>query len=318
MTKCLIWGTPARAEPRLGDYWHIDSRRAGGEYKVPGSYLHAVQSLSEREKKRLTSWIVAQHRAGIAVPLVNESVLDDMKRGRDMPFRERVDRALLFLSARTKVGGTIAIDQARSENLEVLEDFLAFTESADAGEAQSLLKLMGGEMGLVERPQPNQDTTFYILPKGWLRVDELQKSEVQSSQAFVAMWFTPVTDEPYENGIYKSIYDSGYEPRRVDQKHHHLNKVDDEIIAEIRRSRFLVADFTCEPEKVRGGVYFETGFAMGLNIPIIWTCKDTSMKDLHFDTRQFPHIVWINSQDLYKQLKARIGALIGQGPKKRG
>jgi hypothetical protein len=39
--------------------------------------------------------------------------------------------------------------------------------------------------------------------------------------------------------------------------------------------------------------------AMGLNIPIIWTCKDTSMKDLHFDTRQFPHIVWTNSEDLY-------------------
>jgi hypothetical protein len=53
---------------------------------------------------------------------------------------------------------------------------------------------------------------------------------------------------------------------RVDQKHHHLNKVDDEIIAEIRRSRFLVADFTCEPGKVRGGVYFEAGFAMGLNM----------------------------------------------------
>jgi hypothetical protein len=115
--------------------------------------------LSEREKKRLTSWIVAQHRAGIAVPLINQSVLDDIKRGRDMHFSERVDRALLFLSARTKVGGTIAIDQASSQNHEVLEDFLAFTESADAGEAQSLLKMMGGEMGLIGRPQPNQDTT---------------------------------------------------------------------------------------------------------------------------------------------------------------
>jgi hypothetical protein len=59
-------------------------------------------------------------------------------------------------------------------------------------------------------------------------------------------------------------------------KHHHLNKVDDVIVAEIRRSRFLVADFTCEPGKVRGGVYFEAGFARGLNIPIIWTCRDTS------------------------------------------
>jgi hypothetical protein len=139
----------------------------------------------------------------------------------------------------------------------------------------------------------------------------------QSSQAFVAMWFNPATDEPYENGLYKAIYDSGYDPRRVDQKHHHLNKVDDEIIAEIRRSRFLVADFTCEPGSVRGGVYFETGFAMGINIPIIWTCKEASMPDLHFDTRQYPHIAWKNSADLYTKLKARIGALIGDGPKPR-
>jgi hypothetical protein len=36
VTKCLIWGTSARAEPRLGDYEHINSRRAGGEYKMPG------------------------------------------------------------------------------------------------------------------------------------------------------------------------------------------------------------------------------------------------------------------------------------------
>jgi hypothetical protein len=138
--------------------------------------------------------------------VINKSVLDDIKRGRDMPFSERVDQALQFLSARTKVGSTIAIDQTSSQSREVLEDFLAFTESADAREAQSLLRMMGGEMGLVGGPQPNQDTTFY-LPKGWLRLDELQKREVRSSQAFVAMWFNPVTDEPYENGIYKAIYE---------------------------------------------------------------------------------------------------------------
>jgi hypothetical protein len=104
---------------------------------------------------------------------------------------------------------------------------------------------------------------------------------------------------------------------RIDQQHHHLSKVDDEIIAAIRKSSFLVADFTCEPQKVRGGVYFEAGFAMGLNIPIIWTCKETSMSDLHFDTRQYPHIVWKDSADLYRRLKARIGAVIGEGPKRR-
>ena len=69
-------------------------------------------------------------------------------------------------------------------------------------------------MGLVGH---SQETLFYIRPKGWLRIDELQRKEVQSSQAFVAMWFNPATDEPYENGLFKAIYDSGYDPRRVDQ-----------------------------------------------------------------------------------------------------
>jgi hypothetical protein len=128
------------------------------------------------------------------------------------------------------------------------------------------------------------------------------------------MWFDESTEEPYRNGLFKAIADSGYDPVRVDASPHHLNRVDDEIIAEIRRSRFLVADFTCAPKQVRGGVYFEAGFALGLNIPVIWTCKESSFSDLHFDTRQYPHIGWKDSADLYQRLRARIGALIGDGP----
>jgi len=100
---------------------------------------------------------------------------------------------------------------------------------------------------------------------------------------------------------------------RIDKKEHN-NKIDDEIIAEIRRSRFLIADFTCERKNVRGGVYYEAGFAQGLGIPVIWTCKDTSLTDLHFDTRQYSHIIWKNPADLLIQLKNRIGATIGDGP----
>jgi len=275
-----------------------------------------MENLTEHEKKRLTTWIISQHRAGVAVPEITGDVLHAVARGRDMAFTERVDEAVLFFGTRTKIGGVMAIDSKDSISRGVLDDFLALTESADAGEAQSLLKMMLG-MRLMQLPQPNQDTLFCMQPDGWLRFEELQKGQVQSSQAFVAMWFNSATEEPYENGIQRAIYDSGYDPRRVDQQHHHLNKVDDEIIAEIRRSRFLVADFTCESGKVRGGVYFEAGFAMGLNLPIIWTCKDISIKDLHFDTRQYPHILWKDSSDLYTQLKARIGALIGEGPKAR-
>jgi hypothetical protein len=232
-----------------------------------------------------------------------------------MPFSERVNEAVSFFGTRSKVGRVLPIENISSTSRELLYEFLAVTESVD-DDTQTLLRMMK-EMGLIAPENVAANALYRMSPGGWLRFEELQKKLVQSSQAFVAMWFDQTMDEPYENGLQRAIYDSGYDPRRVDQQHHHLNKVDDEIIAEIRRSRFLVADFTCNPGQVRGGVYFEAGFAMGLNVPIIWTCRDTSKKDLHFDTRQYPHIVWKDSTDLYTQLTARIGALLGDGPKHR-
>jgi hypothetical protein len=50
----LIWGTPAQEIPRLGDYEHLNSRRAGGEYKVTGSDVEAVRSLTELFRGRLS------------------------------------------------------------------------------------------------------------------------------------------------------------------------------------------------------------------------------------------------------------------------
>jgi hypothetical protein len=64
MANCLIWGTPAQEMPRLGFYRHFNSPRTDGEYKVTGSIESKVQELSPKDKKRLTSWIVSQHRAG--------------------------------------------------------------------------------------------------------------------------------------------------------------------------------------------------------------------------------------------------------------
>ena len=80
-------------------------------------------------------------------------------------------------------------------------------------------------------------------------------------QALRRRWFNDATQAAYADGIEPPIRDSGYRAVRIEKKEHN-NKIDDEIIAAIWRSKCLVADFTCE-EKVRGGVYFEAGFAMG-------------------------------------------------------
>ena len=153
-----------------------------------------------------------------------------------------------------------------------------------------------------------------VTVDGYRRIAEV-KTNLDSAQAFVAMWFDDEMNDVYRNGIEPAIRDAGYEPLRIDQKPD-VTKIDDAIIAGIRRSRFLVADFTHGKDGARGGVYFEAGFAFGLNIPVIYTCHEDAMDKIHFDTRQYYHIKWNRNKmkKLSEDLKNRILALIGEGP----
>src|SRR5207253_2064966 len=96
---------------------------------------------------------------------------------------------------------------------------------------------------------------------------------------FVAMWFDNSMEAAYSEGIAPAISTAGYQPYRMKDVEHN-NKICDEILAEIRKSRFVVAEFTGN----RGGVYFEAGFAMGLDRPVIWVVNESDLGDVHFDT----------------------------------
>jgi nucleoside 2-deoxyribosyltransferase len=147
---------------------------------------------------------------------------------------------------------------------------------------------------------------------GWQRVDELRRTRVISDQAFVAMWFDPQMRDAWTDGIKPALSATGYTPIRLDFVEHN-ERIDDRIIAEIRRSGLVVADFTGD----RGGVYFEAGFAMGLGIPVIWTCHKDDVEKLHFDTRQYNHIEWLEPGDLREKLELRIRATIPNHPNVR-
>lgn len=125
-------------------------------------------------------------------------------------------------------------------------------------------------------------------------------------QAFVAMWFDPSRKIYFDEGFRPAIEDDKKTKAfRIDNKEHN-RKVDDEIVAEIRRSRYLVADFT----ENRGGVYFEAGFAVGLGLPVIWCVQQGHESALHFDTRQYNHILYSDPADLREKLLNRIRATI--------
>lgn len=105
--------------------------------------------------------------------------------------------------------------------------------------------------------------------------------------------------------IKEAVEHCGFEAYRVKDVQHN-DDVTDLIIAGIKKSRFLIADFTDQ----RAGVYFEAGYARGLGRTVIWTCKDSDKDNIHFDTDHFAHIFWNDEEDLKKQLIDRIEATV--------
>lgn len=146
---------------------------------------------------------------------------------------------------------------------------------------------------------------FRLSYEGWSKIYDIERKSNDSKQVFVAMWFDESMNEVWEKGFKSAIEEAGYNPIRIDKKEHN-EKICDAIIAEIRKSKFLIADFTGN----RGGVYFEAGFAKGLNKEVIFTVNEKEKNNLHFDTRQYNHIIWKSYEDLKKNLNDRIIATI--------
>jgi hypothetical protein len=312
---CPIWNTPAD-NPVISDpdYVYYDSPRAGGRYRIGLRTLALLQQKSSSERARLTTWLCKQRSAGVEWPTVTFELVESLSSLPYLTTTERMERALLYFNRKIRVGEAISIPPSDSSVGANTFMLMALTESLTDEEVIAFLEMLEAMGWLVHLHRLSiENPRFSLTSQGWLKVEELTIRLPDSSQAFVAMWFNDETTAAYINGIAPAITASGYRPVRIDKKEH-INKVDDEIIAEIRRSKFLVADFTCEKNKVRGGVYFEAGFAMALPIPVIWTCSKDSISDLHFDTRQYNHIVWETPEELCGLLKARIGAVIGDGP----
>lgn len=308
-SRCAIWHTVATDEFETArDGMSLNSPRAGGRYFISGSAAEMVAGCDERLKARLTSWLVDQRRWGIRCPEVMASSIDDAARYRDLTVRQRVDRLLGFIARRSRRIGAIF----SFANQETTCAAMAWSQSTNMEEVRFLLGYIE-KSGWIEVLNAARDEHVLTI-EGHARIAELESTDTESSRAFVAMWFDPSMDDAWENGIKPGIEDSGYMPVRIDKSDFN-DRIDDEIIAEIRRSRFLVADFTQDGDHARGGVYYEAGFAHGLGLPVIFTCRKDVIDGglIHFDTRQYNHIVWETTDDLRKRLAERIGATIGDG-----
>ena len=281
-----------------------------------------LERLGNRLKARLTTWLVQQRRLGNDCPEITTATITEAEARRDLRVAERADRVLMCFETKVPhVGAGVAYrvfhDIHQDVNLEPADEFylelLACSECVLPDELSFLIEYLGQRAYVRPPADLRRGGSCVLTVAGYERLAALAASHTPSNQGFVAMWFHRDTQDAWEDGIRPGIAAAGYTPLRIDQKEH-ANKIDDEIIAEIRKSRFVVADFTHGETGARGGVYYEAGFAHGLDIPVIFTCHSDVLDELHFDTRQYNHIGWETPQELCERLTKRIGAVVGEGP----
>ncbi len=163
----------------------------------------------------------------------------------------------------------------------------------------------GKELGYLEGAGYLEAYQSALTIRGWERYEALRTQGKDSHQAFVAMSFDPELRPIWTDGIRPALEKTGWKPMRIDEAEHN-EKIDDQIIAEIRRSGLLIADLTLH----RQNVYYEAGFAEGLDIPVIFTGREADMGEdrMHFDIRQYKFIPWTGPAQLEKALINRIAA----------
>ena len=289
-----------------------DCPRAGGGYVITvqaAGLLNSGLVICAKEKDklraRLTTILIDQRMLGVPYPLVTPKLIDKAISKRPLRVHERADRLLRFIADQSgTVGDSVSISNSTHAAY-------AWSESIDWLEIEYFLNYLV-KTGALEGTMFAGAFQGNVTIDGYSRIAD-RLTNVDSSQAFVAMWFDESMDEAARNGIELGIEDAGYRPYRIDREDY-IDKIEDEVIAQIRRSRFLVADFTHGADGARGSVYYEAGFAQGLGLPVIFTCRKDALKTLHFDTAHFNHIDWGDPAELRERLKTRILRVIGEGP----
>jgi len=316
--NCFICGTTAQIE-RLEkkDAYYVKCGKSGNFY-ITGTLARIVKNKSKEERFKVSTYIKECDIRSMAKPYISSGDKEEqfvLEKGtfeigwdriisEKFPhsISERLDRTLInFSKLEPKIGKWWVY----------VDDFDYVVAYAEDGESWEYILKQLQKDDLIEikvaKPGEMLGDAIRLTPKGWNRIAELERGggHLQNKQAFVAMWFDKSMDEVWERGFKPAIEeDSDIKALRVDLKEHN-EKICDVIIAEIRRSKFIVADFTGN----RSGVYFEAGFAKGLGIPVIFCCqKGKWIDELHFDTRQYNHIIWENPGDLKEKLKNRIRA----------
>ena len=132
-----------------------------------------------------------------------------------------------------------------SKVIVLLSDDYPYYHCSNAQELKTIFDLLESEKLIL-----SDRNACSITIKGYKRLKELDAPQMHTNQCFVAMWFTKDMDIVFDQAIKKAI--EYVEPGETTPRFkaikinnvEHINDINDELIAQIRRSKFMVCDLT--------------------------------------------------------------------------
>jgi hypothetical protein len=130
-------------------------------------------------------------------------------------------------------------------------------------------------------------------------VVSLAEKAALSRDVFLIMSFEETDDmEDYRAAVVEVCKNAGFQAVRTDSRPAaNTHQIVDAIHAHIQSCGFVIADLTNE----RPNVYYEIGYAKGLDKKLILTSKKST--SVHFDLHGYNRIEWTGSENLKKQLR---------------
>lgn len=284
-----------------GDTCHINCARCG-RYAISRTMFSVATNRPANFK--LSAWI--RSREDLAdPPLITTNSFEGS--GVALPNYRLAEKQLLFLRSLERKS------PFAGKRVEIIKEFdfpLAWCTSSEEFDylIRSLVDRKLVSVNMHVEPESTIALELIVTPEGWDFLDAHAKPSQLSNQAFIAMAFADEMLPAWTDGIDPALRSVGYQPYRTDAAPH-IDRIDVKIMAEIRNSRLVVADVTLQ----RPGVYFEAGFAIGLGLPVFWSVREDDVDRVHFDTRQYNHIVWKNVEHLKEQLATFVYAVVGKG-----
>lgn len=264
---------------------------------------------------KVSSWIIEQNDEWNNIPEIDKIKFDEILNMKDKKIKEKFDLFMFFLQNSPSniefskdyeiVMGHLGMDVDKNIS-KLCQDILVKCWCKDYKELEQIFR-KALDLNYIIGDIIHETSFKYIKTTfdGLEYIENLEEPNKNLKNIFIAFNFTEELIPVFSNQVKEAVEETGFNYIIVNQETTpHDQKITDEIIAKIKSSRMIIADFTNSSTNV----YFEAGFAMGMKIPVIWTCKKGH--EFSFDTGQFPHITWKDADDLKKQLVNRIEIIV--------